>query len=219
MTFNRLTFFIYIYCTVIVLTAENTISSDTLPANDYEDILTFSHSQSKTKYSPFLYYHHKPHYRGLGLAICQNTDIDSHVFKLVPSINEVVHYENDSYIVACQANGTRVRWLDPNNKWVDQHEKRHHVEERTLMTLNESSLVFNSISASDNGTWTCEAEKDNRKLTFTMIVYSKFNLAVVLLLAFNMMYIVFNIANVNINYTQCDLQTVVICFVCGLMIL
>lgn len=87
----------------------------------------------------------------------------------MPSIDEVVHFENDSYIVSCQANGTRLRWFDPNSEWVDNHRGRIHVEEHH----NESVLIFSTISLADKGNWTCEAEKGHRKITFSMIVYSK----------------------------------------------
>lgn len=90
----------------------------------------------------------------------------------MPSINEVVHFENDSYIVSCQANGTRLRWIDSNSKWIDEHRGRIFIEDRG----NESVLIFTSISLADNGNWTCEAERGNRKISFNMIVYSKLNL-------------------------------------------
>lgn len=89
--------------------------------------------------------------------------------KLVPSVKEVVHFENDSYIVSCQASDTRLRWMDPDNVWVDKGRGGVHVEQRE----NELVLVFTSISAkTDNGTWTCQAEKGNRMIAFNMIVYS-----------------------------------------------
>lgn len=84
-------------------------------------------------------------------------------------MNEVVHFENESYIVSCHALNTRLRWLDPDNIWVDKGRGGVHVEERT----NELVLVFTSISSTtDNGTWTCQAENGNRKIAFNMIVYS-----------------------------------------------
>lgn len=94
--------------------------------------------------------------------------------KLMPSISEVVHFENDSYIVSCQAligdgKRTRLRWFDSDDQWVENDRGRIHVEERE----NELVLVFTSISLEDNGNWTCEAEKDNKKIAFNMIVYSK----------------------------------------------
>lgn len=92
--------------------------------------------------------------------------------KLVPSVNEVVRFENDSYLVSCHAPNTRLRWLDPDNSWVDR--KRGggvHVEQRG----NELVLMFQSLSAdTDNGTWTCQSEMDNQKITFNMIVYSTY---------------------------------------------
>lgn len=105
----------------------------------------------------------------IGLVLCQNAESDSYEFKLVPPANEVVHFENDSYIVSCQANGTRLRWLDPNNQWIDRQHGRFYVEERH----NESVLIFTSISSMDNGTWTCESERGHRKISLHMIVYSK----------------------------------------------
>lgn len=94
----------------------------------------------------------------------------SYELKLVPSLNEVVRFENDSYIVSCHAAAnTRLRWLDPDNVWVDKKRGGVHVEQRN----NELVLVFASLSAdTDNGTWTCQAEMDNQKTTFNMIIYS-----------------------------------------------
>lgn len=92
--------------------------------------------------------------------------------KLLPAINEVVHFENDSYIVSCQASGTRLRWLDSKGEWIGNDKGRIHVEDRGT----EVVLVFTSISSDDNGNWTCEAEKENRKISFSMIVYSEMNL-------------------------------------------
>lgn len=102
----------------------------------------------------------------VGLGRCEpNNEYD---LKLVPSINEVVHFENDSYIVSCQANNTRLAWLNPKNQWIDNHRGRIHIEDRG----NELTLVFSSILMADNGNWTCVAEKDERKMFFSMIVYS-----------------------------------------------
>lgn len=91
----------------------------------------------------------------------------------MPSLNEVVRFENDSYIVSCHAAAnTRLRWLDPDNVWVDKKRGGVHVEQRN----NELVLVFASLSGdTDNGTWTCQAEMDNQKITFNMIVYSTEN--------------------------------------------
>lgn len=90
--------------------------------------------------------------------------------KLMPSINEVVHYENDSYIVTCNGDGVRVRWFDPNNQWIDpMNRSRVHVEERN----SESALIFTSISPEDKGNWTCQAENNPRRVGVNMIVYSK----------------------------------------------
>lgn len=111
----------------------------------------------------------------VGTVLCETIPSPSpetaYEFKLVPSVKEVVRFENDSYIVSCQAGAnTRLRWLDPENVWVDKKRGGVHVEQRN----NESALVFASLSAdTDNGTWTCQAELDNQKLTFNMIVYSK----------------------------------------------
>lgn len=94
----------------------------------------------------------------------------SYELKLVPSLKEVVRFENESYIVSCHAAAnTRLRWLDPDNVWVDKKRGSVHVEQRN----NELVLVFASLSAdTDNGTWTCQAEMDDQKITFNMIVYS-----------------------------------------------
>lgn len=105
-------------------------------------------------------------------TVLSTPEEETYELKLVPSVNEVVHFENESYIVSCQAAETRLRWLDPDNIWVDKGRGGVHVEDRT----SELVLVFTSISSkTDNGTWTCEAEKGNRKITFNMIVYSTAN--------------------------------------------
>lgn len=116
----------------------------------------------------------------VGTVLCSPTSISpttpppppaiEYELNLVPSLNEVVRFENDSYIVSCNASATtRLRWLDPDNVWVDKTRGGVHVEQRN----NELVLVFASLSAdTDNGTWTCQAEMDNRKITFNMIVYS-----------------------------------------------
>ncbi|XP_031634905.1 neural cell adhesion molecule 2-like [Contarinia nasturtii] len=88
--------------------------------------------------------------------------------KLMPSVNEVMHSENDTYIVSCAGDGVRVRWFDPNNKWIDPMDRGHvHVEERN----SESLLIFTSISPEDRGNWTCQAENNTRRAGFNMIVY------------------------------------------------
>lgn len=90
--------------------------------------------------------------------------------KLMPSINEVVHFESESYIVTCDSNGARVRWFDPNNQFVDPvNRSRVHVEERN----GESALIFTSILPEDKGNWTCQAENNPHRVGFNMIVYSK----------------------------------------------
>lgn len=90
--------------------------------------------------------------------------------KLMPSINEVVHCENDSYIVTCDGGGARVRWFSPNQTWIDPMNRgRVHVEEKNF----ESALIFTSITLDDKGNWTCEAEENPQRIGFNMIVYSK----------------------------------------------
>lgn len=90
----------------------------------------------------------------------------------MPSLNEVVRFENESYVVSCHAQNTRLRWLDPDNVWVDKKRGGVHVEQGN----NTLVLVFASLSADmDNGTWTCQAEMDNQKISFNMIVYSMEN--------------------------------------------
>lgn len=103
-------------------------------------------------------------------TVLSTAEEEVHELKLVPSVKEVVHFENDSYIVSCQAVNTRLRWLDPDNVWVDKGRGGVHVEQRD----NELVLMFTSISSqTDNGTWTCQAEQGNRKIAFNLIVYSK----------------------------------------------
>lgn len=110
----------------------------------------------------------------VGTILCSTipepTPAVEYELKLVPSLSEVVRFENESYIVSCHAAAnTRLRWLDPDNVWVDKKRGGVHVEQRN----NELVLVFASLSAdTDNGTWTCQAEMDNQKTTFNMIVYS-----------------------------------------------
>lgn len=91
--------------------------------------------------------------------------------KLMPSINEVEHFENESYVVACQAlvGKKRLRWFDSEGKWIENDRGRIHVKEKD----NEMLLVFTSISLEDKGKWTCEAEEGHKKISFNMIVYSK----------------------------------------------
>lgn len=102
-------------------------------------------------------------------SVLSTSEEENNELKLVPSVNEVVHFENESYIVACQGVNTRLRWLDPDNVWIDKGRGGVHVEERD----NELVLMFSSISSqTDNGTWTCQAENGNRKTAFNMIVYS-----------------------------------------------
>lgn len=108
----------------------------------------------------------------VGTVLCSTTapPEPAYELKLVPSLKEVVRFENDSYIVSCHAGAnTRLRWLDPDNVWMDKKRGGVHIEQRN----NELVLVFASLSAeTDNGTWTCQAEMDNQKITFNMIVYS-----------------------------------------------
>lgn len=106
----------------------------------------------------------------VNIGFCEVADDELIDLKLIPSIKEVVHFENDSYIVACQANETRLRWFNPQSQWVEDNLGRVHIEEQHE---NELSLVFSSIQYSDNGNWTCQAEKNNQKTSFSMIVYSK----------------------------------------------
>lgn len=82
-----------------------------------------------------------------------------------------MHLENDSYIVACQAKDTGLRWLDPDAKRVEKDRGRIHVEEQN----KELVLVFTSIALKDNGNWTCKGENEHKKISFNMIVYSKIN--------------------------------------------
>lgn len=89
--------------------------------------------------------------------------------KLIPSTYEVVRFENESYIVECQANSTRLRWLNPRNIWIQNHQGRVYIDEID----NKTKLVFRSISMHDNGEWVCEAEQGNRKTYFRMVVSSK----------------------------------------------
>lgn len=104
-------------------------------------------------------------------ADSSESDEAAYELKLVPSVTEVVHFENDSYIISCAANTkTRLRWLDPDNIWIDKSRGGVHVEQKND---EELSLVFKSISSAHNGTFICEAEKDNRKISFNMIVYSR----------------------------------------------
>lgn len=111
----------------------------------------------------------------MGTILCRPAETETtpaveYELKLHPSNNEVVRFENESYIVSCQAAAnTRLRWLDPDNVWVDKKRGGVHVEQHD----NELRLVFASLSAdTDNGTWTCQSEMDNQKTTFNMIVYS-----------------------------------------------
>lgn len=105
----------------------------------------------------------------VGIALSA-TEEQNYEFKLVPPANEVVHFENDSYIVSCQVDiETRLRWLDPQNKWIEK--SRGHVEVENHG--NESVLRFKSIGYEDSGNWTCEAEEGSRRIAFNMIVYSK----------------------------------------------
>lgn len=110
----------------------------------------------------------------VGTVLCSTipatTPAVEYELKLNPSHNEVVRFENESYIVSCHAgSNTRLRWLDPDNVWVDKKRGGVHVEQRKGGLF----LVFASLSAdTDNGTWTCQAEMDNQKTTFNMIVYS-----------------------------------------------
>lgn len=91
---------------------------------------------------------------------------------LTPASTDVVHYINDSYIVFCEANNTRVRWLDPQNNVIDVNRGRVHVEEQK----GKLALMFLHIELADAGHWTCEAlneNKGNLKTSFHMRVYSK----------------------------------------------
>lgn len=103
-------------------------------------------------------------------GMCASEEQQINEPKLMPSINEVVHFENESYIVTCDGGGVRVRWFSPNNTWVDPINRgRVHVEEKN----SESALVFTSITPEDKGNWTCEAENNPQRIGFNMIVYSK----------------------------------------------
>lgn len=105
----------------------------------------------------------------VGIALSA-TEEQNYEFKLVPSMNEVVHFENDSYIVSCQVSiETRLRWIDPQNKWIEKSRGHVEVEDRG----SESVLIFKSIGYEDSGNWTCEAEEGLRRIAFNMIVYSK----------------------------------------------
>lgn len=88
---------------------------------------------------------------------------------LTPASTDVVHYINDSYIVFCEANNTRVRWLDPQNNAIEANRGRVHVEEQK----GKLALMFLHIELADAGHWTCESEKGNLKTSFHMAVYSK----------------------------------------------
>lgn len=50
---------------------------------------------------------------------------------LSPTNTEVVHYVNDSHIVICSGNNTRVRWLNPKDDVIEKRKGRIHVEETT----------------------------------------------------------------------------------------
>lgn len=105
-------------------------------------------------------------------ALCASEEQQINEPKIMPSINEVVHFENDSYIVTCDGGvGTRVRWFSPKNVWVDPRKRgtNVHVEEKNF----ESALIFTSITLDDKGNWTCEAENNPQRVGFNMIVYSK----------------------------------------------
>lgn len=86
--------------------------------------------------------------------------------KLTPSATEVVHYVNESYIVSCEAIDSRLRWFNPLNEVVGDRPDRVH----TAKIQGKLALVFTSISMDDNGTWLCEAEKGNQKISFNMNV-------------------------------------------------
>lgn len=79
----------------------------------------------------------------MGIIVAISEDETSDI-KLTPSINEVEHFENESYVVACQAllGKTRLRWFDSEGKWVENDRGRIHVKEKD----NEILLVFTSIS-------------------------------------------------------------------------
>lgn len=109
----------------------------------------------------------------VGTVLCSTSTAPAieYELKLKPPLKEVVRFENDSYIVSCHAADTRLRWLDPENVWVDKKRGGVHVEYKEKE--NELVLVFASLTAdTDNGTWTCQAEADNQKITLNMIVYS-----------------------------------------------
>lgn len=90
--------------------------------------------------------------------------------KLSPPNAEVIHSVGERHIVSCEANNTAVKWIDPRGKEVAIDHGRVHFEKRTG---NVSILMFMPINLSDNGTWTCKAEKSNNRVSFNMVVYSK----------------------------------------------
>lgn len=126
--------------------------------------------------------------------MCASEEQQIYEPKLMPSINEVVHFENDSYIVTCDGGGTRVRWFSPNNTWQDPMNRgRVHVEEKN----SESALIFTSITLEDKGNWTCEAEDNPQRIGFNMIVYSKKSGVLFVLNECDLFYIFFHCPRTN----------------------
>lgn len=92
-----------------------------------------------------------------------------HEFKLVPPDGDVARTEDESYIVSCQANKTRLRWFSPHNKWIDAKHGRVYVID--VNGSNELKLVITSIRRADQGEWRCEAEEPKKIISFNMMVY------------------------------------------------
>lgn len=97
-----------------------------------------------------------------------NTDNE---LQLTPSNTEVVQVVNESYIVFCRAENSTVRWVDPKGAEVaNNRSHRIHVEEHG----ERIALVFVETHSGDNGTWTCQANSYDKKISFKLAVHSKF---------------------------------------------
>ena len=95
---------------------------------------------------------------------------------LSPLTAEVPRFANESYYVTCLylEKGVKIKWKSPKNKEITDKKGRIYIEEVNRTTVESVALVFTSIQASDNGNWTCEAEGNDERQSFKLIVNGEF---------------------------------------------
>ncbi|KAL5280923.1 hypothetical protein ACFFRR_004748 [Megaselia abdita] len=110
----------------------------------------------------------------IGFVLFASSSLANHheLLKLMPVTELAVRLVDTPYIVRCEAASKELKfhWKNPVGEIITGDKGRVHIEQNEDASI---SLVFEPVSQSDKGDWTCEAADNSAHKSFTMNVKQK----------------------------------------------